>query len=673
MADSTALPLQQLIASLDITCLPRILQVSSGVYYQGSVYEMSGSEMCFSTGDLIKVIGIELRSVCCEDISNNDNFELSINHTGLFKVVLEEMACLRPVGLESCLPFSYISRSEMTFDLTLREEGTLTALSSEQRKGEDSGLRSHVQGRQEEVCAPLPCPEEFSEGVGKECFTLREIMSSPRLRRRRFLSLNATKCEKSLVFTPVFQVHAIMHLRNNVVQFPSSLDMDVIDVTEVCKDVKFATPICLREVLSLPDEAFPTVVEILEGPGSHSLFKCSWVQELKPGSHLVLHRTGSSDMILLSATKNRKTQQYFLVSQQYGGRFRRLPREFNSVYELYVASIQAPGLKVCVTRNCEEVEEEGLPGLGVGEQLEVVCCQRMQRPRESDREQKPSVEALLCHRLQEPDDRDEKAEIVLPLYMQGHFLEVLPDNRKYRLTDLGKECILPIDFKVVSRDPELASDPLVGFACLRIEGATIEPTIQASFPHRPEDGFEIPTKWLSLSVSFTEDSLPWHNGQPPNCHVDRVTEVTDTFFHEFLREDNSNAAPPPPPPRPPKQNLSSVKTCKIKSRSSKKSSKTKHRPEKSLPTRELASMTLNSRRRRPAPPTPDIFDKKPPPVLTRVFSADGMTPEKAAPNTKKTSKASPQHNLAAHEDSDHDYEIVDATFVNKAQEKVMFY
>lgn len=48
----------------------------------GSIYEISGNEVCFSTGDLIKVIGIELLSVSCEDISNNEKFELPINHTG---------------------------------------------------------------------------------------------------------------------------------------------------------------------------------------------------------------------------------------------------------------------------------------------------------------------------------------------------------------------------------------------------------------------------------------------------------------------------------------------------------------------------------------------------------------------------------------------------------------
>ena len=69
--------------------------------------------------------------------------------------------------------------------------------------------------------------------------------------------------------------------------------------------------------------------------------------------------------------------------------------------------MQAPGLKVSVTRNCEEVEEEGLPGLSVGDQLEVVRCERMELPCESPTAQRQSVEALLCHRLPEPDDGDD--------------------------------------------------------------------------------------------------------------------------------------------------------------------------------------------------------------------------------------------------------------------------
>lgn len=394
--------------------------------------------------------------------------------------------------------------------------------------------------------------------------------------------------------------------------FPSSLEVDVVDVTELCKDVNFVTPLSLTEFFSLPDESFPAVVKILEGPETRSMFKCSWLPELTDSRRLVFHKTGKSAMTLFISLSSRKAQQYFMVSQQYGGRFRRQPREFNSVYELYVASMQQPGLRVSVTRNTEEVEEEGLPALSVGEQLEVLHCQRMELPCGSNKGQKESVEALLCQCLQEPDDDDEeekkqgdgREEILLPLYMQSHFVEVITDCKKYRLRNLVKEFKLPLDVKAVSRDAELDTDPLFGFACLRIEGAMLEPTILASFPHRPDHCFEIPTRWLSMSVSLTKDPLPWPSGQPPECHVDSVTEMTDTFFYEFCKTENLGTAPPP---RPPKQKQPSSKSCKKTLSASKKSSRTdksKDRPDKSIPTKELADLSLNSKRRPPAPPSP---------------------------------------------------------------------
>uniref|UniRef100_A0A667Z359 Thymocyte selection associated family member 2 n=1 Tax=Myripristis murdjan TaxID=586833 RepID=A0A667Z359_9TELE len=634
-----ALPLQQFIASLDKTCLPRILQVCSGVYFQGSIYELSGSEVCFSTGDLIKVTDIELVSVRCEDISNNDTFELPINHKG--RVVpekmpystVEEMLSLRPVGLDSCLPFAFNSHSEITLDnFTLGAGKALTVLSTEQREGEEGQVRCHFQGQQgasAEVVIPLSCRGEFYECESEECFTLQEIMSSPHLCSRRFCLNNTTMGDRSLVLSPVYQVQAIM-MRKNVVKFPSSLEVDVLDVTEQCRDVTFVTPLSLTEVLSQPDESFPVMAEILESPESRSTLHCSWLPKLNRGQQLVFHRKGTTDMVLASSLKGRKAQQYFLISQEYGGRFRKRPREFSSVYELSVALALTPGLKVSVTRNIEEVVEEGLPALSVGDQLELVRCERVELACAGSKEQKQTVEALICQRIQdfneEEDDDDEgeaedneKEELVLPLYMQGHFVEKLADSKKYKLKDLAKDFTLPLDVKVVSRDTELKADPLVGLSSLRLEGTVAEPTIQASFPHSPEHCFQIPTHWLSMSVCFTKDPLPWPTDQPPKIHMDKVTEVTDTFYYEFRKQGGSDETPPP---RPPKRNpsTSTVPSKKVSSKSFKKAQ----------------SKTKNSK---------DLPDHSP-------------------------------HHSSADVDSDHDYEMVDETMadmVKRAQESVMFY
>lgn len=376
-------------------------------------------------------------------------------------------------------------------------------------------------------------------------------------------------------------------MRKDILKFPSSLEVDVVDVTEDCKDLIFERPLSLTQVLSEPKESFPVVVKILEHPKSFALLKCSWLQEISQCQSLVFHKAGTTAMALLSSMKNRKTQKYFLVSDIYGGRFRRLPREFNSVYELYVASLQAPGLRVSVTRNSMETEES-LPVLNVGEQLELVCCKRLKEE---------SVEVLVCQRLRGPsyiDDNDddddddclelEKQEVVLPLYMQSHFVEVLSDNRKYKLKDLGKVSSLPLDVKVVNRDAELQNDPLPGLPGLRIESALLEPTILASFLHSPECCFEIPARWISMDVSFTTDVLPWPHDDPPNCLVESVTEVTNTFFYELCKRDITDA---PPPPRPPKSSNDPV---------SQKADKPKPQKQKSIPLEKFAGLTLNAKR-----------------------------------------------------------------------------
>ncbi|XP_029959086.1 protein THEMIS2 [Salarias fasciatus] len=701
MAGMTALPLQQFIASLDQTCLPKIIQVCSGVYFQGSVYEISGSEVSFSTGDLLKVTAIELLSVCCEDIQNQEKFELPINHTGLFKVfpdempynTVEELLSLRPVGLDSCLPFTFTSRSKITLgNLTLGAGKALTVISIERHEGQEDQVRCHVEGQQEvsaEVCIPLSSRGEFYECEGEERFTLQEIMSSPSLQSRKFRYVNTAKCERTLVLSPVYQVHAIMSLRKNVLKFPSSLEVDVVDVTEHCKDVEFVSPLSLTEVFSQPDESFPAVVEILETPSASSMLKCKWLSQLVKFQHLILHQKATLPMVLLSTLRGRKVQQYFMVSQHYGGRFRRRPREFSSVYELYAASIQAPGLRVSVTRNCEEVEEEGLPALSVGEQLEIVRCDRLELP--SAGKEKQSVEALLCRRLQDPDDGDddddeeeddgaekdpgqeETNEVLLPLYMQGHFVEVLRDNKKYKLRDLGREFCLPLDVKVVSRDAELEADPLVGLPCLRIEAAMLEPTLQASFPATPEHCFEIPVQWLSMSMHFTKKALPWPPGEAPRCRVERVTEVTDTFFYEFCKQGDSAAVPPP---RPPKQKLSTDKQSKKKSS---KAEKDKRQKDKSVSAKQWSDTTLD-KKRRPAPPPPANAEDEPPPIVSRKHDVGKAAAGKALPNTyvkmEESMKKVSLCEVAADVDSDHDYELVEDTLsamMRSAPDAAMFY
>lgn len=147
---------------------------------------------------------------------------------GLFKVVpeqmpydsVEEMLSLRPVGLDDSLPFTFTSHSKMTFgSLTLGAGKALTVLSIERREGKEDMVRCHVKGQTEasaEVCVPLSSRGEFYECESEECYTLKEIMSSPCLRSRRFCFVKTTNCERIIVLSPVYQVQAIMNCKYQI-------------------------------------------------------------------------------------------------------------------------------------------------------------------------------------------------------------------------------------------------------------------------------------------------------------------------------------------------------------------------------------------------------------------------------------------------------------------------
>ncbi|GCC38576.1 hypothetical protein chiPu_0017091 [Chiloscyllium punctatum] len=81
--DSQISSLQEYICSLNLSTLPRILEIHSGVYFQGSVYEISGNECSLSTGDLIKIIQVELQKIVCENMDNECKFDLSLDYSAL--------------------------------------------------------------------------------------------------------------------------------------------------------------------------------------------------------------------------------------------------------------------------------------------------------------------------------------------------------------------------------------------------------------------------------------------------------------------------------------------------------------------------------------------------------------------------------------------------------------
>ncbi|XP_074018295.1 protein THEMIS2 [Numenius arquata] len=461
------LSFQEYICSLDPTTLPRILRICAGVYFQGSVYEISGNECCLSTGDLLKIMAVALQKVICEDTVTGQTTELPPTFKGLFQ--------LAPAP-----------RSNKTLQTPFLEGGRQQGLTLLQ-----------VLGRWDRQPQPLLCP-----AIGPH----------------------------TLLLHPVYEVHAAMHLRRDMVKIPSTLEVDVEDVTEEAQHVHFARPLLLSEVLRM-EEALPAQAEILEGPAGPAIFESAWVSRLQRGQQLQLHSRSHACWVLASAPSSGR---HFLLSSAYLGRFRRRPRQFMGVQELAAGLQPGQRLHVVVMQDCEGRGDD-VPPLGVGDRLEA---QGLQGTGPDTR--------LLCHR-HGGEEEEEGEELLLPLDLGGSFMEMC-DSKKYGLAELLVRQPLPCEVRVVAADPGLERDVLGTLPTLRLEARLDQPVLVGSFCQEPVEGFEIPPRWLDFSILLSKGPI---RPPAPCTHRCRVEELTEAFYYRLLAQLPST--PAPAPPRPPKR------------------------------------------------------------------------------------------------------------------------
>lgn len=338
-----------------------------------------------------------------------------------------------------------------------------------------------------------------------------------------------------------------------MLKIPSTLEVDVEDVTASSQHLDFIQPLMLSETLARGGP-FPLTTEILEIPDGPPIFLSPWVGSLKKGQRLCIYGLASPPWRVMASTKGRKVPRYFMVSGAYQGKLRRRPREFPTAFDILGALQPGRPLRVVATKDCEsdEVEMAGFTSLAVGDRLEVLGAQGKDK------------DVLLCHRLsdqageEDEEECEEEAEnqeqIVLPLYFSGGFVEEISDSRRYNLADLTAQFSLPCEVKVVAKDSSHPADPLPSFSGLRLEEKIMEPFLVVSLESEPGMYFEIPPRWFDLTVVEVEGQP----GQPPgSLPVATVEELTDAFYYHLRKLPAFENQPPPP--RPPKRHLTEQK------------------------------------------------------------------------------------------------------------------
>nr|XP_031320339.1 protein THEMIS2 isoform X3 [Camelus dromedarius] len=215
--------LQDFVCSLDPASLPRVLQVCSGVYFQGSIYEISGNECCLSTGDLIKVTQVHLQKVVCKNPETGQTMVLAPNFQGHFSLLtgpqsygtLEELVSAANQSSKK-LPICFMSTYKIaTKARVVPEKQPLKLVAVEMHLG-TCCARCVLDTGAQQVLLHLPLSQkgpfwELEPGTHR---TLLQVLQDPALRDRLLTCPALPWCSQTL--RPEYKIEAIMHIFSNL-------------------------------------------------------------------------------------------------------------------------------------------------------------------------------------------------------------------------------------------------------------------------------------------------------------------------------------------------------------------------------------------------------------------------------------------------------------------------
>ncbi|XP_061099892.1 protein THEMIS isoform X2 [Conger conger] len=538
-----AMTLDEFTRSVDPMSLPRVLQIQSGIYFQGSVYEMFGRECCLPTGEIMKVTGITISKLTAEIHPEEDKsitVSLPLDCPGLFRIVADEKPYNTLGEIVDALRISSDRLGQPVFrcscdlqlpDETVKKGESFTLVSLKTNDGEGS-VDCEVMQRDPKLRFTLKLSQqgEFYECEDDQFYTLKELVEwkMPKGRKRTVNLVKSVPIEEmrfcelpenysgELILTPVYELQAVMKFRKDVVHIPSNLDVEVIDVTGQCDSESFVQPLSLTDMFKKESGEFPFVAEIIETP-LHLPEELKFLMNCK---QVIIHSAEQAKRILASEIRSDR-QSRFLLPNSYKGRFKRRPREFPTAYDLEVAKRDKEQLHVVATRTFES-RYEGLATVLVGDQFLV---QRREMSEVAYGSIRKMVEALACEKIE-----GRKYETVLiPMCLDGGFVEVIHDKKQYSISEICQRFHLPFNVKVAMRDLSVAVDML------------------AVVPG------------LHLEEEITDSYLVLHSQPRPTVPLtvrSAVEKISEDCYYTLRRYATASIIPPPRPPKKPKQPLS---------------------------------------------------------------------------------------------------------------------
>ncbi|NXY21285.1 THMS1 protein, partial [Atrichornis clamosus] len=557
--------LEKFIHSLDLRALPRVLQIQSGIYCQGSVYEMFGNECCLSTGDVIKVIDFKIKKLIASICENNEvsqfsaKVEIPLNFPGLYKVLadrtpyvsIEEITRKVSIGpTRFGHPCFYSPEDIKLANFTIKHGEQITFNSVEEVNGTMAVNCIMVRdNRSHSFTLPFSQEGEFYECEDDQIYTLKEIAEwkIPKGRNRivklaktlhmwdssNLLPENFDGC---LILRPVYEVQAVMKFRKDILHILSDLDVEVKDITD-CYDIgSFLQPLSLEDVFERTSKEFPVVAEIIEGPsGSQKPYNL-----LSTGKEIVIYKKYQASRVLASEMRSDSSKRHFLIPRSYKGKFKRRPREFPTAYDLEIARSEKEQLHVVATKAFTSPHKE-LFSVSVGDQFLV---QQRQTSEVLYEGRKKLIDVLACEQILS----DTYKKVLLPMYMEGGFVEVIHDKKQYHLSEICKEFHLPFNVKVSVRDLSIEEDVLAAVPGLQFEEEITDSYLLIGSASSPVESWEIPVYRVNMLVHVHSKDV---QAAVPPVTKTTVEEISEEQYYMVRRYENQNLHPPPRPPKKP--------------------------------------------------------------------------------------------------------------------------
>ncbi|XP_057596291.1 protein THEMIS [Hippopotamus amphibius kiboko] len=560
-----ALSLEEFIHSLDLRTLPRVLEIQSGFYFEGSIYEMFGNECCLSTGEVIKITGLKIKKIIaeiCEHIDGCESpqpFELPMNFPGLFKIVadktpyltMEEITRTIHIGPSRLGHPCFYHQKDIKLENLIIKQGEQIMLSSvEEINGEimvNCGVLRHHQNHS--FTLPLSQEGEFYECEDEHIYTLKEIVQW-KIPKNRTRTVKLTDFSNkwdltnpfpkgfygAVILKPVYEIQGVMKFRKDIVRILPSLDVEVKDITDSYDANWFLQLLSTQDLFEMTSKEFPIVAEVIEVTQGNQLPRSI----LQPGKTIVIHKKCQASRILASEIRSNFPKRHFLIPTSYKGKFKRRPREFPTAYDLEIAKSEKEPLHVVATKAFHSPHDE-LSSVSVGDQFLVhhsqiteVLCEGI----------KKVVNVLACEKILKKSNE----AALLPLYMEGGFVEVIHDKKQYQISELCAQFCLPFNVKVSVRDLFIEEDILAATPGLRLEEAITDSYLLISDFANPKECWEIPVGRVNMTVQLVNNL----SGDPGSFLVRTlVEEITEEQYYMMRRYESSFLHPPPRPPKHP--------------------------------------------------------------------------------------------------------------------------